>query len=70
MIANYGYSDGSGTYYITVDSDKCDGCGKCVKVCPPKILLVEENRFDPIDGGMIAAVKEDQRKKIKYSCMP
>ena len=24
-IANYGYTDGSGDYYIIVDTDKCDG---------------------------------------------
>jgi hypothetical protein len=23
MIANYGYKDGSGEYYISIDTDKC-----------------------------------------------
>jgi len=70
MIANFGYRDGSGTYNISVDSDKCDGCGKCVKACPYSVWEVVSNPFDPIEGGMLAVVTEAQRKKIKYTCMP
>ena len=25
----YGYNDGTGDYYISIDLGKCDGCGKC-----------------------------------------
>ena len=70
MIANYGYKDGSGEYYISLDTDKCDGCGKCVEACPAGVLEIVPNEFDPIEGGMIAAVTEAERKKIKYTCMP
>jgi len=70
MIANYGYRDGSGTYLISVDTDKCDGCGKCVEACPYAVLEVVSNPYDPIEGGMIVVVTEAQRKKIKYTCMP
>jgi ferredoxin len=70
MIANYGYRDGSGTYLITIDTEKCDGCGKCVEACPYGVLEVMPNDFDPIEGGMMAAVTEEHRKKIKYSCAP
>jgi Fe-S-cluster-containing hydrogenase component 2 len=68
MLAHYGYEDGSGRYYITVDTDLCTGCNDCVKVCPSGVLeMVEE---DPIEERLVAAVAEDHRKKIKYSCNP
>jgi hypothetical protein len=28
MIANYGYKDGSGEFFISIDTDCCDGCGR------------------------------------------
>ena len=37
MKISYGYSDGTGEYYITVDTGKCDGCGKCVEACPAAV---------------------------------
>jgi len=70
MIANHGYTDGSGTYFISVDSDKCDGCGKCVDACPYGVLEVVDDPFDPLEGDRVVVVTEDQRKKIKYTCMP
>ena len=69
MLAHYGYKDGSGDYFIIIDTDKCDGCGDCVKVCPYNVLEIISNEFD-IEGGDMAVVKEEQRKKIKYSCAP
>lgn len=66
MLANYGYKDGSGEFYITIDTDKCDGCGKCVEVCPPKVLEVIVDDYDE----QVAAVTDEHRKKIKYSCAP
>ena len=47
MIANYGYKDGSGEYFIAIDTDKCDGCGDCVPVCPGKVLITDEDPNDP-----------------------
>jgi len=70
MIANYGYKDGSGEYFIKVDTEKCDGCGKCVDACPAAVLEVRENDFDPLEENLMAAVTEGHRKKIKYSCSP
>ena len=70
MIANYGYKDGSGEYFIILDTDKCDGCGKCVEACPYGVLEVIENEYDPLAEGDIVAVTQEHRKKIKYSCMP
>lgn len=70
MIANYGYKDGSGLWLITIDSDQCDGCGECAAACPYDILEIVNNEYDPLAEGSIPAVKEQYRKKIKYSCAP
>ncbi len=65
-IANYGYMDGSGEYYISIDSDKCDACGDCVTACPIHLFEVEEDDY----GDMAAVVKEKHRKSLKYDCAP
>ena len=70
MIANFGYKDGSGDFFISIDTDKCNGCGDCVPVCPANVLEIRDNEFDPIADDMMAAVKDEHRKKIKYSCAP
>ena len=64
---HYGYSDGSGEYYITIDTDKCSGCGKCVKKCPQSVLQLETVFIDFEDKN-VASVVEAHRKKIKYTC--
>ena len=69
IITHYGYSDGSGEYYITIDTDKCDGCGKCVKKCPQSALRLETIFID-LEDKIVASVTDDQRKKIKYTCGP
>lgn len=68
MIANYGYKDGSGDYFIIIDNDKCNGCGDCIPVCPANVLEIRENEFDPMSDDLMVAVREEHRKKIKYSC--
>jgi len=70
MLANYGYSDGSGDYFITIDTDKCDGCGKCVELCPGGVLEVGEDDTDPLRDEPVAKVTEAERKKIRYTCDP
>ena len=70
MIANFGYKDGSGEFFITVDTDKCNGCGDCIPVCPAEVLDVVENEYDPLADDKMVVVKEAHRKKIKYSCAP
>ena len=67
MITHYGYCDGSGEYYIIIDSDKCSGCGKCVQKCPQKALRVEAEFID-LEDKAVAAVTEEHCKKIKYTC--
>ena len=68
MIANYGYKDGSGDYFISIDTDKCAGCKEkpCVAACPEKIL---ESFVDDYDDEVVRVI-EEHRKKIKYSCAP
>lgn len=69
MIAHYGYKDGSGEYFITIDTEKCNSCGDCVTACPGGVLEIVSNEFD-IEGGTMVVVREEHRKKIRYSCAP
>ena len=70
MKANYGYKDGSGDYFITIDTDKCNGCRKCVEVCPYGVMAVGEDENDPLSEKEVAFVNDIERKKIKYTCAP
>ena len=70
MLANYGYKDGSGEFFITIDTDKCDGCKDCVPACPSAVFIVGEDPNDPLRDEPVAVVSEEQRKKLKYSCAP
>lgn len=71
MIANYGYKDGSGDYFIAIDTDKCDGCGECVEACPADIFeVLDEDPNDPFREEPLVIVVGDKRKKIKYKCGP
>lgn len=31
-------------YLVNVDKDRCEGCGKCVEVCPALILVLEDGK--------------------------
>ena len=71
MLANYGYKDGSGDFFITLDTDKCDGCGDCVTACPNGVFeVVDEDPNDPMREEPVAIVADDKKKKIKYECGP
>lgn len=70
MIANYGYKDGSGEFFITIDTDKCNGCGSCVGACPYGVMEVGEDPNDPLRDEPVAFVALAERKKIKYTCAP
>ncbi len=63
-IANYGYTDGSGDYYIVVDTDKCDGCGKCVESCPQNVLEIITDDYDDV----VVTIREEHSKNLKYVC--
>lgn len=68
MIANYGFMDGSGEFYISIDTDKCVVCTDkgCLKACPCQIFEVLADDWD----DEVVAVKEDERNKIKFTCAP
>jgi Fe-S-cluster-containing hydrogenase component 2 len=67
LITHFGYCDGSGEFYVIVDSDRCSGCGKCVVVCPEKALQLETEFID-LEDKTVVAISEEHRKKIKYTC--
>jgi ferredoxin len=67
MIIHYGYEDGSGKYYVSIDTEKCDACNACIPVCPQKILKIDTVMID-IDEQQVAVVDEAQRKKLQYLC--
>ena len=69
IITYYGYSDGSGEYYIVIDDEKCNGCGKCMEQCPQEALELITMMVD-LEDELVAAVTEKYRKKIKYTCSP
>jgi ferredoxin len=68
MIANYGYKDGSGEFFISIDTELCTGCGECVIRCPSDVLATGEDLHDPFREGPVARVQEEQRNKLKYAC--
>ncbi len=71
MLANYGYKDASGDYFITIDTDKCDGCGDCVTACPAQVfVVVDEDPNDPMRNEPVVIITEDKNKKLKYECNP
>ena len=64
MKAHYGYTDGTGDYFITIDSGQCDGCGYCVEACPAGILIMARE-----DGSQLKAeLKEEARKNLAFLC--
>ncbi len=70
MLAHYGFKDGSGDWFLVIDTDKCDGCGKCVTACPANVLQVGEDEYDPFREEPVAGVRPGERKKLRYSCAP
>jgi Fe-S-cluster-containing dehydrogenase component len=71
MLANYGYKDASGDFFITIDTDVCNGCRDCVSACPAQVfVVVDEDPNDPMREEPVAMVAQDKRKKLKYVCNP
>jgi len=71
MLANYGYKDASGDFFITIDTDICDGCGACVDACRLQVFeVLDEDPNDPLREEPVAVVKDGKKKKLKYECNP
>jgi Fe-S-cluster-containing hydrogenase component 2 len=71
MLAHYGYKDASGDFFITIDTELCNGCGDCVSACPAEIFVVlDEDPNDPMRDGPVAMVSGEKNKKVKYECDP
>jgi ferredoxin len=71
MLANYGYKDASGDFFITIDTVKCNGCGVCADACPASVIMVtEEDENDPMRREPVAVVAGDKKTKLKYECNP
>lgn len=45
---------------ITIDEDRCKGCGLCTNVCPIKIIVIDNNRINS-KGYHPAAVTEKNK---------
>lgn len=67
MIANYGYKDGSGEYYISIDTDQCIDCAAgrdCIPACPKGMF---ETMTDDYDDEVVW-VKQACRRALAYDC--
>jgi len=64
MTVHYGYTDGTGDYFVAIDSSRCDGCGDCVQACPAGLLVLGRE-----DGHRPRAeVREGARKGLALLC--
>lgn len=71
MLAHYGYTDASGEFFITIDTDRCDGCGECVAACPAGLFeVVDEDPNDPFREGPVAVVVAEKKNTLKHACGP
>ncbi len=70
MIENYGSKDGSGAWFVIIDTNKCDGCGKCLNVCPASALELGPDEFDISRETPVVSVKPGERRKVRYTCAP
>lgn len=59
----YGYDDGTGSYFISIDEALCSGCGKCVDICPAGIFTMFQR-----NGRNTSEVKEEARKRLPILC--
>ncbi|BAV91645.1 ferredoxin [Candidatus Desulfovibrio trichonymphae] len=37
-------------YSVTVDTDKCVGCGECVDVCPVAVYEIKDGKSEPANS--------------------
>jgi len=64
MKIHYGYTDGTGDYFIVIDTGLCDGCGECVEACPEDLFAVAVDD----SGQPKAQIREESRKSLAFEC--
>ncbi len=67
MIANYGYKDGSGDYYISIDTDRCVSCSAeraCLQACPKQMFEIMTDDYD----DDVACIRQANRRSLAYDC--
>jgi NAD-dependent dihydropyrimidine dehydrogenase PreA subunit len=58
-------------FYVEIDAEKCQGCGKCVAICPKSLIKVVDGKAiveepDNCDG-LAGCVKRCPEDAIKIS---
>lgn len=46
---------------VSVDQDRCKGCGLCVTVCPQSVLALEENMLNAKGYHPVALVDPEEK---------
>ncbi len=36
-------------YSVTVDEEKCVGCGECVDICPVEVYEMQDGKSEPVE---------------------
>lgn len=67
MKVHFGYRDGSGEYFVIVDTARCDGCGACIEVCP-KGALEKTSAFVGLEDKAVAGVRDEFRRRLREVC--
>ena len=67
MLSNYGYEDGSGSYYIQIDTDQCCECQDkpCIRECPAGLF---EAILDDYDDEVVQ-IRENMRNQLRLKCV-
>lgn len=67
MLSHYGYEDGSGSYYIQIDTDKCCNCNEkpCIYACPANLYEIFLDDYD----DEVVRIKENERRSLKDRCV-
>jgi len=36
-------------YQLTIDKEKCNGCGECVDICPAEVLEMKDGKSEAVN---------------------